>query len=90
MRASHTVLQHDPSSEELTRVRWNGDDRAVLGGEGFGGDKMEEWYEALRVWEGILRSREMQLWTEMKMGTAISKLSLSSSLKASDELIRRD
>ena len=90
MRASHTVLQHDRASEELIGVRWNGDDRAVLGGEGFGGDKMEEWYEALRVWEGILRSPEMQLWTEMKMGTAISKLSLSSSLKASDELIRRD
>ena len=78
MRASHTVLQHDLASEELIGVRWNGDDRAVLGGEGFGGDKMEEWYEALRVWEGILRSPEMQLWTEMKMGTAISKPLFSS------------
>jgi len=74
MRASHTVLEHDPESGELIEVRWNGDDRAVVGGEQFGGSsKMDEWYEALRVWEGILRSDEMQLWSEMKMGTAISK-----------------
>jgi len=78
MRANHTVLEHDPESGELIGVKWNGDDRAVVGGEQFGGSsKMDEWYEALRVWEGILRSDEMQLWSEMKMGTAISKLFFS-------------
>ncbi|GAA5995873.1 hypothetical protein JCM5350_007968 [Sporobolomyces pararoseus] len=66
----YPVFNHDENGE-LVQVRWNGDDRAVVGGEAFAGEKMEEWYEALRVWEGILRSEESQLWTEMEMGTAI-------------------
>lgn len=53
-------------------VRWNGDDRAVVGGEAFEGARMDEWYEALRTWEGILRSEEAQLWSQMEVGTAVS------------------
>ncbi|GAA5926836.1 uncharacterized protein JCM15063_000382 [Sporobolomyces koalae] len=65
------VLNYDQDGQ-LVQVRWNGDDRAVLGGPGaLEGDKMDEWYEALRVWETILRSEESQLWTRMEMGTAI-------------------
>ncbi|GAA5879724.1 hypothetical protein JCM16303_004149 [Sporobolomyces ruberrimus] len=66
----YPVLNHDENGE-LVQVRWNGDDRAVVGGEAFEGETMDKWYEALRVWEGILRSPESQLWTEMEMGTAI-------------------
>ncbi|GAA5948797.1 hypothetical protein JCM3765_003904 [Sporobolomyces pararoseus] len=66
----YPVFNHDENGE-LVQVRWNGDDRAVVGGEAFAGERMDEWYEALRVWEGILRSDESQLWTRMEMGTAI-------------------
>ncbi|GAA6059985.1 hypothetical protein JCM10212_001334 [Sporobolomyces blumeae] len=66
----YPVLNHDEHGE-LVQVRWNGDDRAVVGGEAFEGRKMDEWYEALRIWEGILRSDEAQLWTEMEIGTAV-------------------
>ena len=70
------VFNHDENGE-LVQVRWNGDDRAAVGGAAFAGRRMDEWYEALRTWEGILRSEESQLWTEMEMGTAISESALS-------------
>ncbi|GJN90349.1 hypothetical protein Rhopal_003359-T1 [Rhodotorula paludigena] len=64
------VFNHDEDGA-LVMVRWNGDDRGVVGGEAFEGARMDDWYEALRVWEGILRSEEAQLWTKMEMGTAV-------------------
>lgn len=70
------VFNHDENGE-LVQVRWNGDDRAAVGGAAFAGRRMDEWYEALRTWEGILRSEESQLWTEMEMGTAISESAFS-------------
>lgn len=65
------VLNHDEHGR-LVMVRWNGDDRGVVGGEAFEGELMDRWYDALRVWEGILRSEEAQLWTQMEVGTAVS------------------
>ncbi|GAA5933087.1 hypothetical protein JCM3775_005310 [Rhodotorula graminis] len=64
------VLNYDEHGE-LVMVRWNGDDRGVVGGEAFEGAKMDEWYEALRAWEGILRSDKAQLWSQMEVGTAV-------------------
>lgn len=66
------VLNHDENGE-LVMVRWNGDDRGVVGGAAFEGEKMDRWYDALRVWEDILRSDEAQLWTKMEVGTAVSE-----------------
>lgn len=66
-----SVFTHD-SRGELLQVRWNADDRAPVGGNAWEG-KMEEWFEAVRVWEEILRSEEANLWTNMEMGTAVSK-----------------
>ncbi|KAL8276320.1 hypothetical protein RQP46_011286 [Phenoliferia psychrophenolica] len=65
------VFTHDADGE-LVQIRWNGDDRDVVGGKAFEG-KMEEWFEALRVWEGILRAEESELWTVMETGTAVRK-----------------
>lgn len=67
------VFNHDERGE-LVQVRWNGDDRGVVGGEGFEAEGvMEAWFEGLRAWEGILRSEEATLWSEMEMGTAVSE-----------------
>jgi trimethyllysine dioxygenase len=66
------VFSHD-SNGTLIQIRWNADDRAPVGGKEWEG-KMEEWFEAVRVWEEILRSKEASLWTKMEMGTAVSML----------------
>lgn len=75
------VFTHDPATGELVQVRWNGDDRGVVGGKAWEG-KMELWFEAVRVWEGILRSEEAALWTVMETGTAVSTYSHSYSLRS--------
>ncbi|TKA55989.1 hypothetical protein B0A53_01691 [Rhodotorula sp. CCFEE 5036] len=68
----YPVFNHDENGQ-LVMVRWNGDDRGVVGGGGgaFEGETMDRWYDALRTWEGILRSDEAQLWSKMEVGTAV-------------------
>lgn len=65
------VFTHDADGE-LVQIRWNGDDRGVVGGKAWEG-KMEDWFEAVRVWEEIIRSKEASLWSQMERGTAVSK-----------------
>jgi trimethyllysine dioxygenase len=65
------VFSHDEMGD-LVQVRWNGDDRGVVGGHAFNGKLVEKYYKAVRIWENILRSPEAQLWTKMEPGTAIS------------------
>lgn len=68
----YPVFNHDENGQ-LVMVRWNGDDRGVVGGGGaFEGETMDRWYDALRTWEGILRNDEAQLWSKMEVGTAVS------------------
>lgn len=67
------VFTHNGKGE-LVQIRWNADDRDVVGGLAWEG-KMEEWFEAVRAWEAILRSEEMALWSKMEVGTAVSKSS---------------
>jgi len=84
------VLNYDEHGE-LVMVRWNGDDRGVVGGEAFEGDTMDAWYEALRAWESILRSEEAQLWSQMEVGTAVSASSSSlTRLPSVPECVRLD
>lgn len=65
------VFNHDQTGE-LVQVRWNGDDRGVVGGPAWEG-KMDEWFEGVRAWEAVLRSKEATLWSKMEMGTAFSE-----------------
>ena len=69
--AAKLVLEHAPGGG-LVQVRWNGDDRGVVGGREWEG-KMEGWFEAVRQWEAILRDEGSELWTKMEPGTAISE-----------------
>lgn len=64
------ILTHHPHSGELAIVRWNPDDRRPL--RATSGDGMKRWYSAAREWEKIIKSPEMELWTQMKMGQALS------------------
>lgn len=64
------VLTHHPRSRELSIVRWNPDDRLPIQAQD--GDELKRWYHAVREWEKVLKSEEMELWTQMKMGQALS------------------
>lgn len=77
------VLEHDIDGH-LAIVRWNGDDRAVIGqGLAWQGevqlddgrlvDKVTGFYEALKVWERLLRSEDSQYWFQLESGKPMSK-----------------
>lgn len=63
--------------EELKIIRWNSEDRDTIGGQGWTGDRMREWYQGVKIWEERLRNEEAELWTQMIPGTAISTSPLS-------------
>lgn len=67
----YPVLELDEDSGELHRVRWNNDDRGVVPfGEKF---SPQEWYEAARKWDGILRRRSSELWVQLEPGKPLSR-----------------
>ena len=62
--ATLPVLVHDPAAGEgLTQVRWNTTDRAAIDAPM---ERMQAWYDAARIWAGILRKREY--WEQLKPG----------------------
>lgn len=68
----YPVLELDEDSGALRRVRWNNDDRGVVPfGEAF---TPEEWYEAARKWDGILRRKEVELWIQLTPGSVLGML----------------
>jgi trimethyllysine dioxygenase len=53
---------------KLQQVRWNNDDRGVVGlwePHGFGAEK---WYDAARKWDEILRRKDMEYWAQLEPG----------------------
>lgn len=63
------VLTHHPRSGELVIIRWNPDDRRPL--QTRDGSELMRWYGAVREWEKILKSSEMEFWMQMKQGQAL-------------------
>ncbi|KAL1876590.1 hypothetical protein VTK73DRAFT_9254 [Phialemonium thermophilum] len=62
----YPVLEVDETTGELHRVRWNNDDRGVVPfGELY---SPEEWYDAARKWDAILRSPELECWIQLQPG----------------------
>lgn len=67
----YPVLELDEDTGELHRVRWNNDDRGVVPfGEKY---TPQEWYEAARKWDEILRRKTSELWVQLEPGKPLSK-----------------
>ena len=67
------VFQHDKITGELAQVRWNNEDRGILGGQntGFGTEQIEAWYDAARKWEEAVRSSDSEYWVQLKPGMMV-------------------
>lgn len=66
------VLNTDPESGRLYQVRWNNYDRGAR--QNWGIESQQEWYDAAREYNNILNSPQMQIWTQLKPGTALSRV----------------
>ena len=67
------VFQHDKITGELVQVRWNNEDRGILGGQntGFQTEQMEAWYDAARKWEEAVRASDSEYWVQLKPGMMV-------------------
>lgn len=67
----YPVLELDAGTGELRRVRWNNDDRGVVPfGERYSPD---EWYDAARKWDSILRRKDVECWVQLVPGQPLSE-----------------
>ncbi len=59
----------------LNRVRWNNDDRGIVpfGGPDADGIDPVRWYDAARTWSAILKRPDVEYWTQLEPGKALSR-----------------
>jgi len=66
MRAPVIEFVQSGYGDDLLRIRWNNDDRGVVPIE-----KSDEWYAAARIWDSILKDKEMQYHFQLEPGTVL-------------------
>ncbi|CAL1716008.1 unnamed protein product [Somion occarium] len=66
-QGAYPVLRH--AKGELAQVRWNNDDRSVM--NGLAPSELEEWYDAVRLWNKFLTSADSEYWVQLSAGTAV-------------------
>lgn len=66
-QGSYPVLGHNRG--ELVQVRWNNDDRSVM--NHLAPSELEEWYEAIRLWNKFLTGPDSEYWAQLSPGTAV-------------------
>ncbi|KAG9192955.1 trimethyllysine dioxygenase [Alternaria panax] len=59
------VLEHDPATGDLLRVRWNSSDRARIE---MPIEQVETWYDAARKFDAILKKKENEYWEQLVPG----------------------
>jgi trimethyllysine dioxygenase len=62
------VLEHDPATGDLLRVRWNSSDRASIE---LPIDQVETWYDAARKFDAILKKKENEYWEQLVPGRVL-------------------
>ncbi|KAH7077864.1 hypothetical protein BKA63DRAFT_273306 [Paraphoma chrysanthemicola] len=62
------VLEHDPATGDLLRVRWNSSDRASIE---LPIDEVEKWYNAARKFDALLKKKENEYWEQLVPGRVL-------------------
>lgn len=70
---SQPAFRHDEHGE-LAQVRWNNEDRGVIG-QGWSPEDVRAWYKAAKEYEALLRSEDAECWVQLAPGTMVGKYS---------------
>jgi trimethyllysine dioxygenase len=62
------VLEHDPTTGDLLRVRWNSSDRASIE---LPIDEVETWYNAARKFDALLKKKQNEYWEQLTPGRVL-------------------
>ena len=65
------VIKHDEAGE-LMLLRWNNEDRGVIG-PGWTADDVRDWYQAARRFERLLQSEDAEYWVQLAPGTVVGE-----------------
>ena len=68
---SQPAFRHDEHGD-LTQVRWNNEDRGVVG-QGWKAEDVRAWYKAAKEYEGLLRSQDAEYWVHLAPGTMVGE-----------------
>ncbi|RSH95388.1 hypothetical protein EHS25_000475 [Saitozyma podzolica] len=68
---SQPVLRHDENSR-LVQVRWNNEDRGVLG-QGWQAEDVGTWYRAARCFEEQIRAPDAEYRVQLSPGTMVGE-----------------
>jgi trimethyllysine dioxygenase len=68
---SQPVFRHDETGQ-LAQVRWNNEDRGVLG-RGWRPEDVREWYKAARRFEELCRSEDAEYRVQLAPGTMVGE-----------------
>nr|XP_018259024.1 trimethyllysine dioxygenase [Kwoniella dejecticola CBS 10117]OBR81182.1 trimethyllysine dioxygenase [Kwoniella dejecticola CBS 10117] len=66
---SQPAFRHDEKGQ-LVQLRWNNEDRGVLG-QGWTPDEIKGWYQAARRYDELNRSEDAEYWVQLKPGTLL-------------------
>lgn len=68
---SQPVFRHDENGE-LAQVRWNNEDRGVIG-QGWSPEDVRAWYKAAKEYERLLRGEDAEYWVQLSPGTMVGE-----------------
>ena len=68
---SQPVFRHDENGE-LAQVRWNNEDRGVIG-QGWSPDDVRAWYKAAKEYESLLKGEDAEYWVQLSPGTMVGQ-----------------
>lgn len=62
------VIERDMMNGKLLRIRWNSADRASIG---LHISKVQQWYDAARIFDGILKEKKNEYWEQLTPGRVL-------------------
>ncbi|KAF2852175.1 Trimethyllysine dioxygenase [Plenodomus tracheiphilus IPT5] len=62
------VLEHDPATGDLLRVRWNSSDRAAIA---LPIEEVGVWYDAARKFDALLKDKQNEYWEQLTPGRVL-------------------
>ncbi|WRT68900.1 trimethyllysine dioxygenase [Kwoniella shivajii] len=66
---SQPAFRHDGQGQ-MVQVRWNNEDRGVVG-QGWTSDEVKGWYTAARRYDELNRSEDAEYWVQLNPGTVL-------------------
>lgn len=67
------TLESEADGGGVRQLRWNNDDRASMPVEVAEGVGYGEWFEAARVWNGIITDKKNEYWEQLVPGRPVSE-----------------